>query len=75
MILVPVRTWRKPLDADKVKPPEGEVHLIKDRCKGCGLCIEYCPTKVLEESDEINARGVQQSPLKNRKLFALDDAS
>jgi len=75
VVLVPVRTWRKPLDADKVKPPEGEVHLIKDRCKGCGLCIEYCPKKVLEESDEINARGVHppKVPKKRRKKRAKND--
>lgn len=55
---MPVRIWRKPLDLEKAKPPRGEIHIIKDRCKGCGYCIEYCPRKVLEESDEINKRGV-----------------
>jgi len=55
---MPVRTWRRPLDADKVKPPKAEIHLLKDRCKGCGFCIEFCPKDVLEESNEINARGV-----------------
>ncbi|MBW2568367.1 MAG: 4Fe-4S binding protein [Deltaproteobacteria bacterium] len=28
-----------------------------DRCKGCGLCVEVCPQKVLEISSEINAKG------------------
>jgi 2-oxoglutarate ferredoxin oxidoreductase subunit delta len=55
---MPVRIWRKPLDLEKAKPPKGEIHIIKDRCKGCGYCIEYCPRKVLEESEEINKRGV-----------------
>jgi 2-oxoglutarate ferredoxin oxidoreductase subunit delta len=41
-----------------VKPAEAEIHLLKDQCKGCGYCIEFCPRKVLEESEEINARGV-----------------
>ena len=55
---MPERIRHAPLDLEKVKPPTVEIHLIKDECKGCGYCIEYCPKKVLEESDEINARGV-----------------
>lgn len=34
-----------------------EIHILKDLCKGCGFCIYYCPQKVLERSDEINAMG------------------
>jgi 2-oxoglutarate ferredoxin oxidoreductase subunit delta len=55
---MPVRLWRTPLDTEKVKLPKAEIHIIKDQCKGCGFCIQFCPKKVLEESDEINARGV-----------------
>ncbi|MDI6805365.1 MAG: 4Fe-4S binding protein [Candidatus Bathyarchaeia archaeon] len=55
---MPVRLWRKPLDAEKVKLPKAEIHILKDQCKGCGFCIQFCPKKVLEESEEINARGV-----------------
>lgn len=59
MILsMPVKYWRTPLDAEKIVRPKAEIHLIKDQCKGCGYCIGFCPKKVLEESDEINARGV-----------------
>ena len=31
--------------------------LIKDFCKGCGFCIEYCPKRVFDFSDEMNAKG------------------
>jgi 2-oxoglutarate ferredoxin oxidoreductase subunit delta len=55
---MPMRIRHKPLDIDKMKRPRAEIHLIKDQCKGCGFCIQFCPEKVLEESEEINARGV-----------------
>jgi 2-oxoglutarate ferredoxin oxidoreductase subunit delta len=55
---MPQKIWRKPLDSEKVKLPKAEIHILKDQCKGCGFCIQYCPKKVLEESNEINARGV-----------------
>ncbi|HUU28730.1 MAG TPA: ferredoxin family protein [archaeon] len=28
-------------------------------CKGCGLCIDFCPFEVLGFSEGINQRGVQ----------------
>jgi 2-oxoglutarate ferredoxin oxidoreductase subunit delta len=55
---MPERIKHKPLDIDKVKPPKAEIHIITDQCKGCGYCIQFCPKQVLEESKEINARGV-----------------
>jgi len=69
--LVPVRTWRRPLDADKVKPPQAEIHIIRDRCKGCGFCIEFCPKDVLEESNEINERGVRPPKVVDESRCAL----
>jgi 2-oxoglutarate ferredoxin oxidoreductase subunit delta len=27
------------------------------RCKGCGLCVEVCPKKVLEISRKVNTKG------------------
>ncbi|UCH57329.1 MAG: 4Fe-4S dicluster domain-containing protein [Candidatus Bathyarchaeota archaeon] len=54
---MPLRIWREPLDIDKVEHPEAEIHIIKERCKGCNFCIAFCPMKVLEESDEINEKG------------------
>jgi 2-oxoglutarate ferredoxin oxidoreductase subunit delta len=31
----------------KRRLPRGEVHIFDNWCKGCGLCIEFCPTGVL----------------------------
>lgn len=33
------------------------VTVDRDRCKGCGLCVENCPQKVLAMSREINQKG------------------
>ncbi|ACL03328.1 MULTISPECIES: 4Fe-4S dicluster domain-containing protein [Desulfatibacillum] len=49
--------WRVPLDADQIEVPLGIVHIIKERCKGCGYCIEFCPKEVLEFSKEFNQKG------------------
>ena len=48
---------RQPIDIDAAKVPVGRVHVIAERCKQCNFCINYCPTKVLEYSTEINAKG------------------
>lgn len=52
-----MKYWRTPLDHDQVKIPRGEVHIIVDRCKGCGFCVEYCPKEVLVLSEEFNKKG------------------
>ena len=31
----------------KRRLPRGEVHLFENWCKGCGLCVEFCPVQVL----------------------------
>lgn len=52
-----VKCWRKPLDSECFKAPVGHICLIADRCKGCGFCVEFCPRKVLELSEEYNSKG------------------
>jgi 2-oxoglutarate ferredoxin oxidoreductase subunit delta len=49
--------WRQPLDKDRIQITHGIVHIINDRCKGCGFCIEFCPQHVLVLSKDTNARG------------------
>lgn len=48
---------RQPIDIASAKVPVGRVHVIAERCKQCNFCINYCPTDVLEYSDDINAKG------------------
>ena len=52
-----MKYWRKPLDLANIKAARGKVVIIKDRCKGCGFCIEYCPRGVLRRSSAFNAKG------------------
>ena len=52
-----MKFWRKPFDADTIKIPHGELHIIKERCKGCEFCVTYCPRGVLVMSEEFNSKG------------------
>ena len=38
-------------------PVRGDVHIRVERCKGCELCIECCPTHVLRLSESFNDAG------------------
>lgn len=35
----------------------GAVLIDRERCKGCGICVEFCPQKVLRLGVAYNARG------------------
>ena len=41
----------------KSKPPRGTVAINAELCKGCGLCIAFCPSAVLKVSDKFNGKG------------------
>lgn len=49
--------WRQPLDRDRIEVPRGIVHIIEERCKGCGFCVEFCPRDVLVMSSGTNSKG------------------
>lgn len=36
----------------KRRARQGRVTLFPNWCKGCGLCVESCPMKVLEQRDD-----------------------
>ena len=54
--LAQVQSDRAPI-LPKPPPVRGTVHIRVERCKGCELCVEYCPTRVLALSSEFNAAG------------------
>jgi len=39
------------------KGDPGRVDVDIEECKGCGLCVEACPPKVLQLSEELNHHG------------------
>jgi len=39
------------------KPDRGNVEMDSEECKGCGLCVEACPPKVLLLSSALNRYG------------------
>ena len=42
---------------EKSKKIRGIVNIESNRCKGCGFCVEFCPTHVLEMTQEFNVLG------------------
>ena len=55
--VLPTVHHRRPLDLNLARVPRGQVFVIVERCKGCGYCIEFCPQRVLDISQDINAKG------------------
>lgn len=51
--------------ATKGRKFRGEVFIQLDRCKGCGICIEFCPPKVLAISEKYNNHGYHPPVLAN----------
>jgi 2-oxoglutarate ferredoxin oxidoreductase subunit delta len=41
----------------RAKPNHYQIRVLKERCKGCQFCIEFCPQKALIQSTEINSHG------------------
>lgn len=70
---MPVRIWREPLDADKIKVSKAEIHILKDQCKGCDFCIEFCPKQVLETSEELNIKGFHSPKVIDESRCVLCD--
>ncbi|MBQ0105869.1 MAG: 4Fe-4S binding protein [Armatimonadetes bacterium] len=35
----------------------GEIVIDREKCKGCGLCVHFCPKKCISMDTEINVKG------------------
>ncbi|MEN8208501.1 MAG: 4Fe-4S binding protein [Candidatus Fermentibacteria bacterium] len=44
---------KKKTSKGKLRPaPDSFVHVFPDWCKGCGICVAFCPTGVLEMKNQ-----------------------
>lgn len=44
------------------------IEIDQERCKGCGLCIEFCPKKIIRFSSSLNKRGVNPAEFTSEDL-------
>jgi len=51
------KLWRKPFDHEQKAVKPGKVTLDRERCKGCGYCVEFCPRNALVMSEELGPKG------------------
>jgi 2-oxoglutarate ferredoxin oxidoreductase subunit delta len=50
VLSVDKRIWR-------LKNTMPKLYIEDKYCKGCGICIEFCPAKILKPAQKINSRG------------------
>ena len=43
------------------------VKIDSQKCKGCKLCIYYCPRKLIKESKKLNKKGIYVVEFDNSK--------
>ena len=55
-----------PDKANTAKTIRGSIIIASELCKGCELCISFCPKGAISQSDQLNAAGYQSA------LFAED---
>jgi 2-oxoglutarate ferredoxin oxidoreductase subunit delta len=36
---------------------KGSIQIDRERCKGCALCIDFCPKNCIRLSEELNLKG------------------
>lgn len=44
---------------------KGAIVIDKEKCKGCELCIDVCPTHVIDMAQEVNRKGYRFAYPKN----------
>jgi 2-oxoglutarate ferredoxin oxidoreductase subunit delta len=52
-----MKLWRTPFDHNPDAEPPGYIHIDRERCKGCGFCVEFCPRLVLHMGHELTSKG------------------
>ena len=48
-----------------------KIFIDKRLCKGCGICVEFCPRKVLEVGSDMDERGFHMPEAKRAEDCSL----
>jgi 2-oxoglutarate ferredoxin oxidoreductase subunit delta len=40
-----------------------KIYINKASCKGCGICIEFCPKRVFEKASEVTDKNVNPAAI------------
>ncbi|EYE87509.1 2-oxoacid:acceptor oxidoreductase subunit delta [Fervidicella metallireducens AeB] len=40
----------------------------EERCKGCGLCLEVCPVKIIGFDEKLNAKGYHPAAITEENM-------
>lgn len=43
-----------------------QVSFNRDKCKGCELCVSFCPKKILALDTQVNAKGYHPACITNQ---------
>ncbi|UCD84005.1 MAG: 4Fe-4S binding protein [Deltaproteobacteria bacterium] len=46
---------------------KGKIAILKEICKGCGLCVDVCSQGILGLGDEMNSKGYYFSRINSEK--------
>lgn len=44
-----------------------KIEINTDKCKGCHLCINICPQKIISESTKLNKKGYYPAEFQNEE--------
>jgi 2-oxoglutarate ferredoxin oxidoreductase subunit delta len=45
------------MSADNTETAKGKIVLNEDLCKGCAICVAFCPTQALAMGGRLNKKG------------------
>ena len=66
-----MKLWRKPFDYTEKTTTQTHVYIDKERCKGCGFCVDFCPREVLKMSSELNPKGYYPAVVDDESILDM----
>ena len=60
-----MKLWRKPFDQVEKATAPAHVSIDKERCKGCGFCVDFCPREVIKMTSELSPKGYTLPTVEN----------